>query len=515
MAQNNAKNIPDEPKDTQISPPTATVVKMGKQNEKHVSKRKVNDSLSPEKEKIYQSLMTNLSPDNSIIVYTDHKKRVVGPSHNEGTQSELPQSSPGVSRQTQQSDGYDSKDNRPLSQLTQQTPTHSQVGGDSPENNLVYTPQLGGPRLPPLQRRLLKAKSVTQAQLVLTDPGTDSEVDVAKTEDKIPDYLMGVLKDIQDKIANLTVQKEKSEKDISQINQNLEAISQNIVLRPELEAAIGKVSDHYMKDKIKLNQTLQEHNTRLDLIGSELKEVVDAQQEKIKSLDLSINDTKLLHIMDMDKISEKISQLETEVKVLRDVKTQNPIENVNKERDTKKSIITEGLNECAHEDIYAAVISTIKQIGLNIFENDIDLTYWIGSFKGFNIWPRPVRVTFVSERVKLHIMENRECMKNSTTHYNVRLVKDEPKDVRVSRAILRKGAAKARDMGSHVVEKHDAVQIDGTLYNLQNAHILEKSYKDALLSTSASQAGKKSVTGRGRTKVPLPCERTSEKWLAF
>ena len=89
---------------------------------------------------------------------------------------------------------------------------------------------------------------------------------------------MGMLKDIQDKIAHLTVKKEKSEKDISQINQNLEAISQNMVSRPELETAIGKVSDHYMKDKIKQNQTLQEHNTRLK--SSELEEVVDAQQEK-------------------------------------------------------------------------------------------------------------------------------------------------------------------------------------------------------------------------------------------
>ena len=149
-----------------MSPPT--VVKNGKQNEKHVFKCKVNDSLSPEKEKICKSLMTNLSPDNSTIIYTDHKERVIGHSYNEGTQSELPQSSPGVSRRSQQSDGYDNEDNRPLSQLTQ-TLTHKQ-GGDSPENNLVYTPRRGGPRLPPLQRPALKAKSVTQAQLMLTDP---------------------------------------------------------------------------------------------------------------------------------------------------------------------------------------------------------------------------------------------------------------------------------------------------------------------------------------------------------
>ena len=140
----------------------------------------------------------------------------------------------------------------------------------------------------------------------------------------------------------------------------------------------------------------------------------------------------------MEKISEKISQLETEVKVLRDVKLQKPIENVNKERDTKKSIIIKGLNKCAHEDIYPAVISTIKQTGLNIFENNIDLAYRIRSFKAFNTWPRPVRVTFVSERVKLHIMENRECMKNSANHYNVRLVKDKPKVVEYQGLFLEK-----------------------------------------------------------------------------
>ena len=64
-----------------------------------------------------------------------------------------------------------------------------------------------------------------------------------------------------------------------------------------------------------------------------------------------------------------------EVKSLKEAKPLKPAENLTKERKTRKSIIIEGLNEDAHEDIYAAVIGTIKQIGLSIFENNIALAY--------------------------------------------------------------------------------------------------------------------------------------------
>ena len=98
----------------------------------------------------------------------------------------------------------------------------------------------------------------------------------------------------------------------------------------------------------------------------------------------------------------------------------------------------------------------------------------------------------------------------------MRLVKDEPKEARIARAVLRKGAANARERGAYVIEKNDAVQIDGTLYNLQNAHTLERSYKDALMTNTMFQKGKKDVPERGRSRpTPPHCERETEKWIAF
>ena len=80
MADNNStRNNAIDVQDTQISAPTVNSAPPTSKSEGPiVSKRKVNESLSPEKEKIYQNLMNQLSPDNSIVIYSDHKKRVVG-----------------------------------------------------------------------------------------------------------------------------------------------------------------------------------------------------------------------------------------------------------------------------------------------------------------------------------------------------------------------------------------------------------------------------------------------------
>ena len=356
-----------------------------------------------------------------------------------------------------------------------------------------------------------------------TDQGTDSEVDMpepAKQTDE--SNVMSVLKDIQNKVANLTIQKEKTERDISQINQSLTDISLNMVSKQELNAAIGGVTDTYLKDKDKLDQTLQEFTTRLDLVGTEFKETSQVQNEKMRNLELSINDTKLVQIVDLERMKEKIHQLETEVKDLKEAKKTNLAEKGEKgqkeqHQDSRKSLIMEGLTECPQEDIYDVVINTIRQIGMNIFENDIDLAYRIGKFRGFDTWPRPVRVLLVSERVKLHIMENREEIKLSQTHYNVRFLKDEPKEKRVARAILRKGAIRARERGSHVTERAEGIQINGKFYNLENAHELERSYKDALMSTTAPKVKTKmnTDTDKGRSRKKIPCERETEKWYAF
>ena len=462
--------------------------------------------------------MQNQSPDNSIIIYSEHKKRVYETPPNEISQADNDQVNQPIPIR---SDSYDSEDNKPLSQLTTQGTT-DQHNTTADKNDLVYTPQLGRKRVPALHTRLLRARSKGQGRPDLSAGNTNSEPEVVlpKPNKKSKD-LAETLKKIETSITNLTIQGEQTQSQITQINENMAKITTDIVSREELTNAISNVTDAYLKDKKTLEETLVGYRVNLDILGEEIKEGTVDYKAKTSNLELLINETKLTHLLHQEKMTEKITQLEAEVQTLKnkqpnrdEIQPEKSLPAKTKpEQDTRKNIIIEGLNENPHEDIYQSVIETIKQTGLNIFENDIDLAYRIGSFKGLNSWPRPVRVTLVSERVKLHIMENRDKLQESFTHYNVRFVKDEPKEKRVSRAKLRKGAQRARERGCKVINKNDAVEIDGKTYNLDNAHEIDNTYKDALLTPPQRNVAQKNRVEKRNAK--LPCEREADTWLAF
>ena len=485
-------------------------------------KRKLTESLSPEKAKIYQNLMSEHSPDNSLIIYSDHKRRVYETSPNEISHAETNNVNTKTVDSRVSSDGYDTEDNRPLSQLTKQPITDNE-NPQIDENNLVYTPQLPKRRVIPLHTRLLRAKNRGQDGSGQSTENTD--VDVAKPPKQNSNMIestVEMFKKLEASIANLTLQGEQSKNEIAQINVNIAKISANMVSPEELKAAINDVTEAYVQDKKTMDEALKSQKLNLDIIQEDLRESVVVHKKKASDLELMINEAKLTQLLHQEKMSDKLSQLENEMQHLKnrttkekDIPQNTQASRENRDHDTKKSIIIEGLSEYPNEDIYQSVIVTIKQVGLKVFENDIDLAYRIGAFKGPDAWPRPVRVILVSERVKLHIMENREMLQNSQTHFNVRLVRDEPKEKRVARAILRKGTQRARERGCHVVKRTDSVEINGKLFNLDNAQEIDKTYKDALMTpgNKDNPNPKRKSKPAGRTK--LPCEREAEKWLAF
>ena len=213
-------------------------------------KRKLTESLSPEKAKIYQNLMQSHSPDNSIVIYSDHKKRVYESLPGEVNHADNDQvnevNDPIKDGNTEspasviKSDSYDSEDNRPLSQLTTQMSTDQRTT-TADENNLVYTPQLERKRAPALHTRLLRARSRGQGR---PDRGartsnSELEVDLPKPTKRTIN-LAETLKKIETSIANLTIQKEQTQSEIAQINENVAKLAANIVSREELTNAISR-----------------------------------------------------------------------------------------------------------------------------------------------------------------------------------------------------------------------------------------------------------------------------------
>ena len=80
----------------------------------------------------------------------------------------------------------------------------------------------------------------------------------------------------------------------------------------------------------------------------------------------------------------------------------------------------------------------------------------------------------ISTHVREVIWENRRCLENSPMHFNVRISRDETKEVRIARALLHKAAQQARRQGKTVNQHQDHILIDGRKYDLLNASELEE-----------------------------------------
>ena len=219
--------------------------------------------------------------------------------------------------------------------------------------------------------------------------------------------------------------------------------------------------------------------------------------------------------MEQDKASmtRKLAEME---EMLKEIKSAKETKGHDVTMDNKsKNIILEGLNEVQEEDVYNTVIRTIKELNLNIFDNDINIAYRIGTYKSEYSWPRPIRVEFISTHVRDVIWENRRRLENSPTHYNVRISRDESKDVRIARALLRKGAQRARNQGKTVYQHPDHILINGQKYDLTNAKELEEqtTYVVKVVGKNQHHDQKDPPFKVGAKKQPA--ERKTKRGLAF
>ena len=212
-------------------------------------------------------------------------------------------------------------------------------------------------------------------------------------------------------------------------------------------------------------------------------------------------------------MKERLAQMESKLLKQNTKEEKEPL--LKKSRDMK-NVILEGLNEDHDEDVYNTVICAIKELGISIFDNDINLAYRIGTFKGKNAWPRPIRVELVSAHARDVIWANRYRLDDSLTHYNVRVSRDEPKPVRKARALMRKAAKKARAHGKTVYQHQDHTLIDGCKYDLEKAHVQEErsSYANVLKQGHKMENPKKDqvtqLQGSNR-----PAEEKTKIGLAF
>ena len=285
---------------------------------------------------------------------------------------------------------------------------------------------------------------------------------------------------------------------------------------------MSEVTEAFQRDLDRHRGHIQQNEEQLTL----LTDGVNATNINLGKL---IKDQKFLEVdilkykekMDQEKeeMVKRLSDMETSLKAFNEKDKKRVPDPPKTDRDIK-NIIFEGLNEIRDENVYETVIGTIRELDINIYDNDLNLAHRIGTFKGENAWPRPIRVEFVSTHVRNVIWQNRRKMENSPSHFNVRISRDEAREVRQARAILRKLAAKARNQGKSVYQHEDHILIDGRKYDLQNAAQTEGTPSYAQVTggwkpTPPSRDISKAEQKADPKTFKLPAERKTEAGLAF
>ena len=252
--------------------------------------------------------------------------------------------------------------------------------------------------------------------------------------------MMGILIDIQNRMTRMELSSSNTAKKMGKIEEDMDKLHIKSLGKGDLREAMSELTDSLQKDLDRHRSRIQKNEDQLTLLTDGVN-ATNINLGKLIKEQKSMEDEILKHKERMeqekDVMARRMTEMENSIKALREKESKVSQDRPTADRDLK-NLIFEGLNEIREEDVYDTVISTIRELGVNLYDNDINLAVRIGTYKGDNVWPRPIRVELVSTHVRNVIWQNRWKLENSMSHYNVRVSKDETKEVRQARNFIKR-----------------------------------------------------------------------------
>ena len=471
------------------------------------NKRKLKDTVSPSSLTSKLSLIVN--PEGSIVVSPDHKKRpvVIGTVTTKGADASTHDKS--------SSEEYDTDDNIPLSQYGSSTETSAGTGGERPFKRPVRKQKSNTLRRALYNRAKCRAATRDGGHYGApkANPSTFSESE-KENNDAQNRGVLGILTDIQARMTRMEEDGRDTKEKLEGIGNDMKSLKEENISKQDLSVALQEIKNTLQEDIKNQETRIEKNENQLELLTqglnrtsvglTDLKKKQNVVEEELLKFKSEVEAEKV-------KLNTKMAQLDNRLEKM-NITSPNYIQKDDQREKDLKNLVLEGLVEDQGEDVYDVVIRAVKEIGINIFENDINVAYRIGSYKANAQWPRPIRVQLVSSRVREVLWSQRLEIRHSLTHYNVRISKDEPKEIRKARAILRNAAKSARYQGKMVYQHDDHIMINGQKYDLQNVHELEKgsrTYANVVAEKLPPKARDK------ENKNKLPCERKTKIGLAF
>ena len=134
--------------------------------------------------------------------------------------------------------------------------------------------------------------------------------------------------------------------------------------------------------------------------------------------------------------------------------------------DTTRTLIFDGLKELVDENLIETVVNCINDISVPLIPTDIINVCRIGKHDQTRTRPRPVKVTLKEQTKRDQVFIFKSRLRYSENFANVRVNKEERRDIRIKAAKLRQAGLTARKLGRRVEFAPDYVRIDGIAYDI-------------------------------------------------
>ena len=409
----------------------------------------------------------------------------------------------------QQTDGYDTEDEVPLSQLrkkgaTRRAPSVAQPGKNI-DDSIMITDDLSQNTTAPvttIEGALNRGETTTLPERAAKQDDLDQRNEVgstALTKPSIPvqgasggdgesngssvPIDIGPAEPID---PLLGVNKEQLIADVGQDNQNVmliklwesvQVMNKKLDKLDVLEKEIGVVKDNMVKkedvEKMVKEQLIPVKTvlTKQDIILKKQQNQLDIMKEKtekcMESVDQCLEQMKRETEKDAAKSSLDKKEIEEMIRKACESDQMGGNDETKGEHTRNKpnkNLIIHGIEEDRKVEDLVKVQDVAHDIGLRLHRWDVDKTSRIGAYEKDK--RRPVKVELVSEITKLDFLKSKKKLKSSEYYADIQVVPDETKEVRRAKAVLRQAAYLATRRGDRVWKRHDLIWVNGTKYTV-------------------------------------------------
>ena len=146
--------------------------------------------------------------------------------------------------------------------------------------------------------------------------------------------------------------------------------------------------------------------------------------------------------------------------------------------DCIKNLIIEGLNEYPLENLEEMVFQMLDEIEIKMTEWDYKMVL-LGRWNPAKKRPRPIKVELATEHKKNKIFGRRDDLQQTQDNFNVRINLDEPRNVRIGKAMVCPAAKKTRMEGKILKQNTYSNEIEAvpTSFGVWVSHYIVKDWE--------------------------------------